>query len=92
MVTALRLAALFLPLLLIKIDRLLLVEADLSGEFADECAVENTAGQNIVSVVFYRLEKTNADVGGFGDFLERDTFFFTRLFQLLAQTCHVVQI
>jgi hypothetical protein len=31
-------------------------------------------------------------VGGFGDFLERDTFFFTRLFQLLAQTCHVVQI
>lgn len=44
LVTALRLAALFLPLLLIQIDRLLLVEADLSGECADEGAVENTAG------------------------------------------------
>lgn len=84
MVNSLRFSALFLPLLLIQIDRLLLVEADLSGEFADEGAVENTAGEDIVSVVFYCLEKTNADVCGFGDFLERDIFLFTRLFQLLA--------
>ncbi|MGH9855778.1 MAG: hypothetical protein ACREBD_38580, partial [Blastocatellia bacterium] len=70
--------------------RLLLIEANLPGEFADEGAIENTARQNIIGVVFYCLEKTNANVRGFGDFMQGDAFLLARLFQLLAQSCHVL--
>ena len=62
-------------------DGLFFVEAEATGVGADEAFIEDAAGELVEVVLFQGKQHASANLGGAGDFLQRDATLLALLFQ-----------
>ncbi len=68
--------------------RLVFVDAQIMGVSADKAFVEDAAGKLVELFLFQGLQAAAGDLGGLGDFLQRDAAHLTLALQAFAEGAH----
>ena len=70
------------------VDRILSVEAEMSGIRPDESSIEHTTGELIEVFFLDGLQHTPVDFGGVGYVVERELFYLARSAEFVSEFTH----